>query len=342
MLRHSGLLTTLRGEDKLLLNLAALPPRLVPIVGTLAVSGGALRAATANDWLKNVCVNDEMSSSVIGWGGARATLSRVDSEVDPGANSGGADKWCLKMVATTDSSFTSYIYQTPIPTIVPSATYRVAARIYIPSANASKTVSLNDLFCVVSFATMTDIWTACSTIGIANAGVGVGVRFDIHPSTKAIGDTFYIDKIECRRQNAPALIAGWPSPNFVATLGHVSPASGVTPFSLLLRYTDALNYWEIRVTPNTTGNDLQIVQVTAGAETVRAEADVDWTSGSTDQLEVSALGAVISTRYKKSGGSWTNGPSYTAATQGQGSPKLGPMFWETGVSRLSALEVIAR
>jgi hypothetical protein len=85
---------------------------------------------------------------------------------------------------------------------------------------------------------------------------------------------------------------------------------------------------------------LQIIQVTDGAETTRAEADVDWTSDDTDELEVTCAGSTISTAYRKAGaGVWTAGPSYASATQGQTSPNVGVMLYETGVGRLAGFDV---
>lgn len=43
------------------------PARLVPVVGTLAVSGGALRGATAGDWLGNLVANGEFTTDTTGW-----------------------------------------------------------------------------------------------------------------------------------------------------------------------------------------------------------------------------------------------------------------------------------
>lgn len=165
----------------------------------------------------------------------------------------------------------------------------------------------------------------------------------LYSETSYNGDVSYYDKAECYRQNTPLLVAGWDTPHHILTLDHISPAAGVVPCSVVLRYSDALNYWEVRLLPNTAGNDLQIVQVTAGVETVRAEEDVDWTSNDIDQLRVVAEGAVIGLEHRKAGeGSWTDSASWSAATQGQGSPGVGVMLWDVGVPRVAAMRVEAR
>ena len=67
---------------------AALSSRWVAQVGSLAVAGGALQAATLGDWLGNQASNPEMSTDAAGYIEVGAVdASRVDSEIDPGASS---------------------------------------------------------------------------------------------------------------------------------------------------------------------------------------------------------------------------------------------------------------
>lgn len=305
------------------------------VVGTLQVSGGALQAATMGDWGADIITNKEFTSDASGWDGTRMTLSQVDSTADPGASSGGADAYALKAVATTDSASSSYFTQST-GTIFKRASYRVAARVYIKSANGSKTVTLIGPLSVTSFCTTTDAWTACEATN--QSGGTTLPRFGFAQSGKAVGDTAYFDAVHCYRQNATSLLRGWVSPDFEATLAHISPQNYPTPFGFVCRYTDASNYWEVRVLPNTAGNDLQIVQVTAGAGTVRAEADIDWTAGETDYIKITAKGGTISADHMKHGeSSYSTGTSYASATQGQTSAQLGVMFYDTGASRLGSL-----
>ena len=63
------------------------------------------------------------------------------------------------------------------------------------------------------------------------------------------------------------------------------PAEGEMPRSLIVRCPigDLTNGWAVRVTPNTGGDDLQIVEIVNGAETVMVAADIDW--GAREWLE---------------------------------------------------------
>jgi lysophospholipase L1-like esterase len=69
------------------------------------------------------------------------------------------------------------------------------------------------------------------------------------------------------------------------------PASGTTSGGLTLRYTDADNYWYIKITPGTAGNDFFLIERNAGTETTRANADIDWVAGKQYQIEVSVRGS---------------------------------------------------
>ena len=337
-MRPSKILT-LGGPQRYVDTFAVTPARLVPLVGTLAVSGGALQAATAGDWLLNRVENPELTTDVTSWTLADVTVARVDSTLDPGANSGGADKWALKVTATGANPFA---YQS-ISTVL-GATYNGRARGYAPNANVGVNVAnfLANNGAVGARVTAEDVWQL-NALDSAFLAAATSSYVYCWLYGGAVGDIGYFDALAIYRQNTPALVAGWASPNFVATLDHISPAAGVVPFSKLIRYTDPLNYWEVRVTPNLAGDDLTIWQITAGVGTPRAAADVDWTSNGLDQLRVVTEGSVIGTEYKKSGaGSWTDSANWSSATQGQGAPGIGPMFWGTGTGRLDALEVVAR
>ena len=321
------------------------PGGLMPVVGTLAVSGGALQAATAGNWLGQLVANPEATIDTAGWTPSSTTIDRVDSEIDPGLNSGATDKWAFK-VTKTDTLSDRFVLCNVNATI--GATYVMRARIYSPSGNTEVEAGWIVFSSGRGWAAPTvygvgnpeNAWIARAITNIASSATPQG---EIRVRGTTAGDIAYFDGITIYRQNTPALVAGWPTPNFIATLDHISPAAGVVPFSKVIRYENPLNYWEVRVLPNTAGDDLQIMQVTAGVGTPRAAADVDWTSNGLDQLRVVAEGSVIGTEHKKSGaGSWTDGASWATATQGQGAPGIGPMFWGTGVGRLDTLEVVAR
>jgi len=330
----SPLLTTLDGRHRFVDTFDAL--RWQTVAGTLTVSGGALQASALADWGPNLIPNGEFTTDMGGWGVVRATRARVDSSADPGVASGGADNYVLKIVATDDSAAYTYSSVPTWPTL-PGAAVTARCVMYMPSSN-SAVGGLWRIY-VRPGATLDtdDAWTALSTTQVMIPGDQY-VRADIGPTGLAIGDVLYLDSACAYRQNAAAIRN--VAPAFRARLAHISPAApSVVPAGWMFRYTDALNYWELRLLPNTDGNDLQLVQVTAGAETVRAEADVGWTAEGTDEIELTVRGSNITTRYKKAGGVWTAGPSYASATQGAQSPYMGPMLYGTTTARWARVEV---
>jgi hypothetical protein len=86
------------------------------------------------------------------------------------------------------------------------------------------------------------------------------------------------------------VIADASTPNVRLALSVTMPPGGTTPGGIVTRYTDANNYWLWRIVPGTAGTDLQLVKVVAGAQTILASADVDWTPGATYALEVLQVG----------------------------------------------------
>jgi hypothetical protein len=330
------------GRDRVVDDFAALSSRwVVQNDGTLSVSGGAVRASALDNWGPQLVADsgieewsDENTPSV--WTkSAAGVIEREDSDVHTGSH-------CVAL--TQDETGTSgrpFLYQT-VPLLV-GATYfgslwakrvdAIGCRVALIDASSSwYPISRDDP--ALS-------WTMYSGAAVPHAYTHIAKGAKVYLSD-SVPVTVLVDDINIYRRNTPALLAGWRSPNHIATLSHVSPAAAVTPFGYLCRYTDALNYWEVRVLPNTAGNDLQIIQVTAGAETTRAQADIDWTSDDTDELEVTCSGSTISTAYRKSGASvWTAGPSYGSATQGQTSPDVGLMLYEASVGRVSSFEIRA-
>ncbi len=304
----------------------ALSDRWLPQAGTLAVAGGALRAATLGDWLSTLVLNGAMES-----GAPPSDWTYYTAIAGTAAERTGGDGTQSLSLVNVGASNARAVQNAP--TIV-GTTVRLEGWAKKISSRATITLGGNTILDTDD----TGVWVSNS-----------GTRVCTSTSTQVMCRNYnafdalesHYDDIAVYRQNAPALLAGWRSPNHVATLSHISPAAGVVPFGYLCRYTDSLNYWEVRVLPNTAGNDLQIIQVTAGVGTTRAEADIDWTSNDTDELEVTCSGSTISTAHRKSGaGTWTAGPSYASATQGQTSPQLGVMLYETGVGRVSAFKVV--
>ena len=307
------------------------------VAGTLTVSGGALQASALGDWGPNLIPNGEFTTDTTRWGAVRTTLARVDSSADPGVASGGTDNYVLKIVLTDDSSDAYAFTDVPTWPELLGATITARCLMYMPSSNSA--VGGHWRIRAYSGTTLDtyDAWTALSTTQVMDAGDHY-VQAEILFTGKARGDVLYLDSACAYRQNAAAIRN--VAPAFRARLSHVSPAApSVVPAGWMFRYTDALNYWELRVLPNTDGNDMQIVQVTAGEETVRAEADVDWTAEGTDEVELIVRGSSITTRYRKAGGVWTSGPSYSSATQGAQSPYMGPLVYGTTAARWARAEV---
>jgi hypothetical protein len=312
--------------------------------GSLAVSGGALQAATLGDWLGNLIVNGESWTGgppPTGWNEVGTTTIAVDSNIDPGVASPSLDAQAVKITKTGSADWNRIEQPIATAALQIGAKYHFGAWAYGDPGNARNQGHTHFLDTYSATAPSGE-WRMSDAVAGPYA-TGQNRSFILYVrGTTATGDIDYRDGAFVYRQNAPALLDGWRAPNHIATLSHVSPASGVVPFGYVCRYTDSLNYWEVRVLPNTAGNDLQIIQVTAGVETTRAEADVDWTSDDTDELMVDCRGSTISTAYRKAGaGVWTAGPSYASATQGQTSPDVGVMLYEAGVGRLSGFEIRA-
>lgn len=322
------------------------PGELMPVVGTLAVAGGALQAATAGDWLGNSAIASEAWENLNYWPVTNGARTKQDATGLGIAPSGGTDEWILQIVQAGAAQASV----SRILACLPGSILRISTRMRAPSANVSVNAASIVKFFHPGFVaeqtsrvTAEDAWQYKSFLTAACPADLSQLLLYLTVFSGSDTDTAWFDSVQVYRQNTPALVASWQSPNFVATLDHISPAAGVVPFSKLLRYENPLNFWEVRITPNLAGDDLTIWQIANGVGTPRAAADVDWTSNGLDQLRVVAEGAVIGLEYKKSGaGSWTDSADWSAATQGQGAPGIGPMFWGTGTGRLAAMEVVAR
>jgi len=64
-------------------------------------------------------------------------------------------------------------------------------------------------------------------------------------------------------------------PDVVIQATLTTPGAGVTPAGIVVRWLDVNNYWYVRVTPGTAGNDFELVEINAGVPTVRGAADKD-------------------------------------------------------------------
>jgi len=72
-----------------------------------------------------------------------------------------------------------------------------------------------------------------------------------------------------------------------------TPGAGVTPGGIIVRWLDANNYWYVRVTPGTAGNDFDLVEVNAGVPTVRGTADEDPAAATAYVITVITYGQTI-------------------------------------------------
>ena len=317
----------------------ALSANYLPVAGSLAVDTGALKAATQGDWGKNLVTNGEFTTDTAGWTAVNgAVLTRRDYATSPSiAPTGGANNYGLE-IASAGTAF-ALAYQAL--SVITGARYVASCRGYSPSANAGANLARLDLSGAVVGGMPTaaeDAWQSLSVSGIATSAA-LNSRLMCNSTTA--GDMAHFDAASVRRQNAAAILS-W-SPTFRVRLVHIPPALGttVTPAGWMFRYTDNLNYWEARIVPNTAGNDLLIVQVTAGAETVRSEARIAWTTDHNDELYLDVRGQNIVTAYRKYGSSvWATGPSYASATQGLNSPWMGPLLYGTE-KRLAEAELWA-
>lgn len=322
------------GGQSYLDTFAVVGPRWTARAGTLAAG---LQAATAGDWLGNLVSNGEFAAGVAGWDVFATSITRVASAADPGAPSGGGDNWCGK-VANIDTSPAPLVRMTLTGVGIVSATYKGDGRGYAPSANTrvnAAAISVYDTALTTARVTVEDAWQALTLSRVAtSANFLVDLRVRDAASNYTTGDIGYFDAITLYRQNTVATIA-WGSPNIQITLDLAIPAApSVVPFSAVVRYTDALNYWEVRTTPNTAGNDLEIIEVVAGVETQRAAADIDWTAGGTDQLRINVYGTTTAVEVKKSGAAgFTAACSYTTMATGAAAVDHGLMFYGTGVNR---------
>jgi hypothetical protein len=84
------------------------------------------------------------------------------------------------------------------------------------------------------------------------------------------------------------LAPAWPHVRIRANV--TTPASGVCPLHLVFRADDGLTYSMVRLTPDTAGNDCQIIERVAGVETTRASADVDFAADTTYDVRVDVYG----------------------------------------------------
>jgi hypothetical protein len=306
------------------------------LIGTAAAVANKLQGTTQGNQGNNLIVNGEFSINVLSWGVTSCAITRVDSEVDPGVNGGGVDKWCGKIV--TDVSTNGYADQNVIKII--GARYNNTCRAYAPSANSTVKAAELNIAGTVNAVTAEDVWESLAVLKVATASNEWPL---INNAGGADGDIAYFDRVQIYRQNTVYLLSSglWNSPNATITVDMPQPAApSVVPLGIIFRYTNALNYWELRINPNTAGTDTSIVEVVAGVETVRASADVDWSvGGQTDQVRIVLNGAVCTVTQNKNGAGWGAACSYATMATGLASSQLGIMLYDVTLGRVSQFEV---
>ena len=294
--------------------------------GTLAPG---LQASALADWLGNLVPNGEFTTDTTGW--VTFTLKAsvvVDSAVEPGVVSPGTDSSVVK--ATSAGGTGSFLRHNFLGRVI-DARFRYGGYVYKTPGTTSPVIYLGGYTLSPS---ADNTWQALSeTRSTLNA------TYYYRPGTIE-NDVGYFDGAFIYRQNAVALSPHRQS-NGVWTWTLTQPAApSVVPFSMLLRYSDALNYWEVRTKPNTAATDLEIVEVNAGVETVRASADVDWTDGGTDGVRITARSTTITVDSDKGNtGTWTQQATYASATHNATANQYGAMLWGTSTNRATALGV---
>lgn len=303
-----------------------------PVVG--AAADGV--ASALGDWLGNLVVNGEFTEDTAGWTPASdAVLTRRDFAIDPSiAPTGGVNEYGLEIAFDG----TAYPRTSQSVTSVNGAFYAFACRAYEPSVNTDSfvtRVSLPNMGSGYILATEEDTWETLARVAAVSS---TSVTISLWNYTTTAGDVAYFDAVTCYRQNTP-LLSPHRAASGVWTWAIAQPAApSIVPWSALVRYLDASNYWEVRTKPNTAGNDLELVEVVAGVETTRAAADVDWTAEQTDELRITARGTTIGVEHRKHGEAvWTAGLSYASATAHQTAGQYGQMQWGTGAKRAASV-----
>jgi hypothetical protein len=135
--------------------------------------------------------NPEFTTDTTGWAVSNAAISRVDSTVDPGVNSGGADKWCLKVADQGTGAQGYFTLATPLGTWV-----QVTARFYSPSANTSNNVASLGTGTYGSNinTTVEDTWQQKTVAGLLGSALGQRVSLGCKSGTDNV-DVVYGDSV---------------------------------------------------------------------------------------------------------------------------------------------------
>jgi len=303
-----------------------LSPNWTWLLGSGAVVGGALRAATLTADGYNIIKNPEFTVNTANWQSYdTGILIRVDSTIDPGILSPGIDKWVLKVNAGV-SQFGAAVINYAIRDV----RYLQSCLAFAPSANPVLRAAWLNGWAGGPQVSAEDIWETLSVSMVA---------YDAYYprlTPKSANNIAYFDSISSQAQLVLAYRADFRRLDGTFTAGMPMPAAGTTPRSLLFRVTDALNYWEVRVLPNTAGTDTLIVEHVAGVMTTRASADVDWTASQTDEIMVTVSGTAIAVYHRKFGaGVWTAACNYVTMATGLTADRHGLLLYQTGADQFT-------
>ena len=303
----------------------------LPAGAAVAVAGGRLQGQTLAVNGYELPNNREFTTNTTGWfAAAGATLSREDAAALGISPTGGVDDGILKILCTGTTTPTAS--QTFTATL--GTTYQLSCQAYAPSANtavnAARLYVTGGLPYLAADITTEDSW---KTLSLTRTATGATVTMGMAASGLSVNGEFsYFDAFSCQQMTA-ILLDDVGSPQTRQTVAFPMPAApSVVPRSVVVRVADALNLWEVRLTPNTAGNDCQIIEHVAGLQTPRAAVDVDWTAGQTDSVRVTAIGPVLTVEAMKSGAaSWSTVASYATMTTGLSNTKHGIGIYDTTV-----------
>lgn len=286
------------------------------------VRGGAIAATGINLIATNANLSSWSGDDPVGWTviGELAPNYLVTEVAGPAAR-----------VWTSDGTLI-YFYQYLPNALTPYATYAY-------SVNVTSWVSGSGAFVMVGVDAFGLFNSAGLKTGTKQLVSGTSAAIGIQRNTPGVANDFAVNDLDLQLEIAP-FIRPQLSANGVLTVSIKQPgsadipsASRCAPVSILVRASDINNWWEVRVHPNTTGQDLFLIERNAGAEDVRITADVDWTNGGTDELAIDMQGDTIALLTRKQGETdWTFRGSWDRATHNQYVAQHGLMFYYAGVT----------
>jgi peptidoglycan/xylan/chitin deacetylase (PgdA/CDA1 family) len=239
-------------------------------LGKLDIAGGKARGKTVAVDGNELVVNREFTTDTTGWTSSLSgVLTRRDFTTSPDIDpTGGADDFGLEVAY--GGSTNGAARQTLIG--IPGVKYLGSAQCYSPSANTASNAATVRIDSTGKQTSAEDTWEALSVEAVAANSAPV---FYLRCTSGSGGDLAYFDAASCQAEYAIATCDPAQA-NVDIRVKMTTPASGVIPGGVVVRYKDAANYWLWRVRPGTAGTDFELVEVNAGVQAVRATADIDW------------------------------------------------------------------